>query len=192
MVPYWRSPLQNVFAVEHQTLGIRIQAASYGSRRSKLSRFNYQIFKFLCLCYLSFEWLHRNIFFSVQTGFIFVNHIWIISSKYYFSLNWFNLFYSDLNDFIEKADEGLMTQAQEGDYKALIRVMEYLQVEITVKLVFWEKIVTSNIGRRVYIEITYTFIPKISLSSTLWLFSSIVQYLYHLLKNYQKWLNNYW
>ncbi len=39
------------------------------------------------------------------------------------------LFHSlDLNDFIERADEGLMTQAQEGDYKSLIRVMEYLQV----------------------------------------------------------------
>jgi dynein heavy chain len=33
----------------------------------------------------------------------------------------------DLNDFIEKADEGLMTQVQEDDYHGLIRVMEFLQ-----------------------------------------------------------------
>jgi len=36
---------------------------------------------------------------------------------------------ADLNDFIERADTGLMTQAQEGDYDALIKVMEYLQVK---------------------------------------------------------------
>lgn len=37
---------------------------------------------------------------------------------------------ADLNDFIERADTGLMTQAQEGDYDALIKVMEYLQAII--------------------------------------------------------------
>ena len=35
---------------------------------------------------------------------------------------------SDLNDFIDKADEGLMAQVAEGDYDGLIQVMEYLQV----------------------------------------------------------------
>ena len=35
---------------------------------------------------------------------------------------------SDLNDFIEKADEGLMQQVQEGDYDGLLKVMEFLQV----------------------------------------------------------------
>ena len=35
---------------------------------------------------------------------------------------------SDLNDFIERADEGLMTQVHEGDYKGLIKVMEFLQM----------------------------------------------------------------
>ena len=33
----------------------------------------------------------------------------------------------ELNDFIERADEGLMTQVQENDYDGLIRVMEFLQ-----------------------------------------------------------------
>lgn len=33
----------------------------------------------------------------------------------------------DLNDFIERADEGLMAQVQENDYQGLIRVMEFLQ-----------------------------------------------------------------
>ena len=35
---------------------------------------------------------------------------------------------SDLNDFIEKADEGLMQQVQEGDYEGLLKVMEFLQI----------------------------------------------------------------
>ena len=35
---------------------------------------------------------------------------------------------ADLNNFIEKADEGLMQQVQEGDYDGLLKVMEYLQV----------------------------------------------------------------
>ena len=58
---------------------------------------------------------------------------------YYLQTDFIRLFFSnnfqkksfllDLNDFIDRADEGLMTQAQEGDYKALIRVMEYLQVK---------------------------------------------------------------
>ena len=34
----------------------------------------------------------------------------------------------DLNNFIEEADEGLMTQVHEGDYKSLIKVMKYLQL----------------------------------------------------------------
>ena len=34
----------------------------------------------------------------------------------------------DLNKFIEEADEGLMTQVHEGDYKSLIKVMKYLQL----------------------------------------------------------------
>ena len=35
---------------------------------------------------------------------------------------------ADLNNFIEQADEGLMTQVHEGDYKSLIKVMQYLQL----------------------------------------------------------------
>ncbi len=35
---------------------------------------------------------------------------------------------ADLNDFIDKADEGLMTQVDEGDYDGLIKVMEFLQM----------------------------------------------------------------
>ncbi len=35
---------------------------------------------------------------------------------------------AELNDFIDKADEGLMTQVAEGDYDGLIKVMEFLQV----------------------------------------------------------------
>ena len=35
---------------------------------------------------------------------------------------------SELNDFIEKADEGLMVSVQEGDYVGLIKIMEFLQV----------------------------------------------------------------
>ena len=35
---------------------------------------------------------------------------------------------ADLNDFIDKADEGLMQQVQEGDYDGLLKVMEFLQV----------------------------------------------------------------
>ena len=35
---------------------------------------------------------------------------------------------ADLNDFIDKADEGLMTQVAEGDYDGLIKVMQFLQV----------------------------------------------------------------
>ncbi len=35
---------------------------------------------------------------------------------------------ADLNEFIDKADEGLMTQVAEGDYDGLIKVMEFLQV----------------------------------------------------------------
>ena len=34
---------------------------------------------------------------------------------------------SELNDFIEKADEGLMVSVQEGDYAGLIKIMEFLQ-----------------------------------------------------------------
>ena len=37
----------------------------------------------------------------------------------------------ELNDFIEKADEGLMTQVAEGDYDGLVKVMEFLQVCIS-------------------------------------------------------------
>lgn len=37
---------------------------------------------------------------------------------------------AELNDFIEKADEGLMTQVAEGDYEGLIKVMEFLQVSL--------------------------------------------------------------
>jgi dynein heavy chain len=33
---------------------------------------------------------------------------------------------NELNEFIEKADESLMTQVHEGDYEVLIKVMEYL------------------------------------------------------------------
>ena len=32
------------------------------------------------------------------------------------------------NDFIEKADEGLMQQVKEGDYDGLVKVMEFLKV----------------------------------------------------------------
>ena len=35
---------------------------------------------------------------------------------------------ADLNDFIDKADEGLMQQVQEGDYDGLLKVMEFLQI----------------------------------------------------------------
>lgn len=35
---------------------------------------------------------------------------------------------ADLNNFIEEADEGLMTQVHEGDYKNLIKVMKFLQL----------------------------------------------------------------
>ena len=35
---------------------------------------------------------------------------------------------SDLNSFIEKADEGLMQQVKEGDYDGLIKVMEILKI----------------------------------------------------------------
>lgn len=35
---------------------------------------------------------------------------------------------AELNDFIERADEGLMTQVTEGNYEGLIKVMEFLQV----------------------------------------------------------------
>lgn len=35
---------------------------------------------------------------------------------------------ADLNEFIDKADEGLMTQVSEGDYDGLIKVMEILRV----------------------------------------------------------------
>ncbi len=35
---------------------------------------------------------------------------------------------ADLNDFIEKADEGLMQQVKEGDYDGLVKVMEFLKV----------------------------------------------------------------
>ena len=35
---------------------------------------------------------------------------------------------ADLNKFIEDADEGLMTQVHEGDYKNLIKVMKFLQL----------------------------------------------------------------
>ena len=35
---------------------------------------------------------------------------------------------ADLNDFIDKADEGLMQQVQEGDYNGLLKVMEFLQI----------------------------------------------------------------
>ena len=34
---------------------------------------------------------------------------------------------AELNDFIDKADEGLMTQVDEGDYDGLVKVMEYLR-----------------------------------------------------------------
>ena len=34
---------------------------------------------------------------------------------------------AELNDFIDNADEGLMTQVKENDYQGLIRVMEFLQ-----------------------------------------------------------------
>ena len=35
---------------------------------------------------------------------------------------------ADLNNFIEKADEGLMQQVKEGDYEGLIKVMEILKI----------------------------------------------------------------
>ena len=35
---------------------------------------------------------------------------------------------SELNKFIDEADEGLMTQVHEGDYEMLIKVMEFLQL----------------------------------------------------------------
>jgi dynein heavy chain len=35
---------------------------------------------------------------------------------------------SDLNNFIEKADEGLMQQVKEDDYDGLVKVMEFLKV----------------------------------------------------------------
>ena len=35
---------------------------------------------------------------------------------------------SDLNQFIEVADEGLMSQLREGDYPGLIKVMEFLRL----------------------------------------------------------------
>ncbi len=35
---------------------------------------------------------------------------------------------SDLNNFIEKADEGLMQQVHEGDYDGLVKVMEFLKI----------------------------------------------------------------
>jgi dynein heavy chain len=35
---------------------------------------------------------------------------------------------SELNSFIDEADEGLMTQVHEGDYEGLIKVMEFLQL----------------------------------------------------------------
>ena len=35
---------------------------------------------------------------------------------------------ADLNDFIDKADEGLMQQVQEGDYDGLLKVMEFLKI----------------------------------------------------------------
>ena len=35
---------------------------------------------------------------------------------------------ADLNSFIERADEGLMQQVKEGDYKNLIKVMGILRV----------------------------------------------------------------
>ena len=38
---------------------------------------------------------------------------------------------ADLNDFIEKADEGLMQQVKEGDYDGLVKVMEFLKVCLT-------------------------------------------------------------
>ena len=34
---------------------------------------------------------------------------------------------SELNEFIEKADEGLMVSVQEGDYTGLLKIMEFLQ-----------------------------------------------------------------
>jgi len=40
---------------------------------------------------------------------------------------------ADLNDFIEKADEGLMQQVKEGDYDGLVKVMEFLKVKC-----YWE------------------------------------------------------
>ena len=43
---------------------------------------------------------------------------------------------SDLNDFIDRADEGLMTQVSEGDYDGLIKVMEFLRVILTTFLKF--------------------------------------------------------
>eukprot|EP00095_Tigriopus_kingsejongensis_P007513 maker-scaffold103_size370364-snap-gene-1.20 protein:Tk07513 transcript:maker-scaffold103_size370364-snap-gene-1.20-mRNA-1 annotation:"dynein beta ciliary-like" len=41
---------------------------------------------------------------------------------------------AELNDFIERADEGLMTQVHEGDYEGLIKVMEFLQTMEVGKL----------------------------------------------------------
>ena len=35
---------------------------------------------------------------------------------------------AELNDFIDRADEGLMTQVVEGDYEGLTKVMEFLQM----------------------------------------------------------------
>ena len=35
---------------------------------------------------------------------------------------------SDLDNFIEKADEGLMQQVKEDDYDGLVKVMEFLKV----------------------------------------------------------------
>jgi len=65
---------------------------------------------------------------------------------------------ADLNDFIERADEGLMTQVAEGDYDGLIKVMEFLQVNVYIYVIRNERVLKLMFN---IINVSCSFLTKI-------------------------------